>query len=180
MGLAAVIGFQLDETQFQQVESLTNAVKRMTEAVTRLAPPLVRLRITHRKSGFTIEGANLKMNLKNNHELDVELVFTNAQGGPAAIDEGSIQWSASTSTGAFTVEPNATDPKRALLKGNPQSTGGPDDIGVVAVDFDGDAGEGTLPRHGEGAVNVIPGDAEIFEVRAVGESRPQATTTATP
>lgn len=115
------------------------------------------------------------MNIKNDEEVDVEVIFLNSQGGPAAPQAGSVVWSAVAATGAFTVTQDPSNEKKALVKGNPQSPGGPDDIGVVMVDFDGDAGEGTLPRHGEGAINVTPGNVDTLEVK-FGTPRQQVVT----
>ena len=115
------------------------------------------------------------MNLKNDEEVDGELVFTNSQGGPAAIQAGSVTWSAVADTGAFTVTQSPDDEKKCTVKGNPQAAGNDTDIGIVRVKFDGDAGEGTKEQTGEGAINVIPGDASTFEVK-FGTPRPQATT----
>lgn len=115
------------------------------------------------------------MNLKNNQQVSAELVFTNAQGGPAKIQAGSVVWEAVAATGAFTVEVDPNDEKKALVKGNPQSAGGEEDIGVVRVSFDGDAGEGVKSQTGEGAVNVIAGDADTFEIK-FGEATDQTAT----
>lgn len=175
--IASIVAYRIDQDQFEQLIGVKDAIQRMSETVVRLAPPKVRLRFTHKKSGFTVEGENLLANLKNDEEMDGELVFTNSQGGPAAIQAGSVKWEAVAATGAFTIEQNPDDEKKCTVKGNPQSPGGPEDIGTVNVDFDGDAGEGTLPQHGEGAVNVLAGDAKTFEVK-FGEPRPQ--TPATP
>lgn len=173
--IASIVAYRIDQDQFDELVSVGDAIQRMSEAVTRLAPPIIHLRLTHRKSGFTVEGANLKMNLKNNEEVDYELVFKNAQGGPAAIQPGSVKAVAVTPTGAFTVEQNPDDEKKGTIRGNPQSAGGPDDIGTVDIDFDGDAGTGEKPQKAQGAINVIAGDAEISELK-FGEPRPQTTT----
>jgi len=177
--IASITAYRIDQDQFDELVSVKDAIQRVSEAVVRLAPPKIRLRFTHRKSGFTVEGENLLANLKNDEEMDGELVFTNSQGGPAAIQKGSVTWSAVAATGAFTVEQNPDDERKCVVKGNPQSTGGPEDIGIVTVDFDGDAGEGTKSQHGEGAINVIPGDAATFEVK-FGAPRPQTPATPTP
>lgn len=177
--LAAIFGYQLDANQFKLVESVVDSLQRMSEAVVRLAPPKVRLRFTHRKSGFTFEGENILMNLKNDEEVDGELVFTNSKGGPAKAQEDSIVWSAVTETGAFTVEQDASNKKKCVVRGNPSAEGNDLDVGVVRVKFDGDAGEGIKEQTGEGAINVIAGDASTFEVK-FGTPRPQAATEPTP
>lgn len=174
--IASITAYRLDQDQFEELVSVKDAIQRMSEAVVRLAPPKVRIRFTHKKSGFTVEGENLLANLKNDEEMDGELVFTNSQGGPARIQAGSVTWEAIAATGAFTVIQNPDDEKKCIVKGNPQSAGGDEDIGVVRVKFDGDAGEGVKEQTGEGAVNVIPGDATTFEVR-FGQPRPQGTVT---
>lgn len=177
--IASIVAYRIDQDQFDELVSVKNAIQRMSETVVRLAPPKVRLRFTHRKSGFTVEGENLLANLKNDEEMDGELVFTNSQGGPAAIQAGTVKWEAVAATGAFTVEQNADDEKKCTVKGNPQSPGGPEDIGIVRVKFDGDAGEGTKEQTGEGTVNVIPGDATTFDVK-FGEARHQTPATPNP
>lgn len=163
--IASIVAYRIDQDQFDEIVQVKDAIQRMSEAVVRLAPPRIRLRIVDMKSGFTIEGANLKVNLKNNQQVSAELVFTNAQGGPAKIQAGSVTWEAIAETGAFTVEVDPNDEKKALVKGNPQTAGDEADIGVVRCSFDGDAGEGVKQQTGEGAINVIAGDADTFEIK---------------
>lgn len=177
--IASIVAYRIDQDQFEELVSVKDAIQRMSEAVVRLAPPKIRLRIVDMKSGFTVEGERLKMNLKNNQQVSAELVFTNAQGGPAKIQAGSVTWEAITETGAFTAEVDPNDEKKALVKGNPQAAGEDTDVGFVRVSFDGDAGEGVKQQTGEGAINVIAGDADTFEIK-FGTAEDQSATPPTP
>lgn len=179
--LVAILGYQLDTNQFKLVESVVDSLERLTEAVVRAAPPAIYLQITDMESGFTVTGANITMNLKNDQQVRVRLVVKNRRGGPAKLQAGSVQWSANAATGAFTVEADPNDEMSALVKGNPESPGGPEDLGTVNVKFDADASEGIKEKEGQGAVNVIAGDANISELEFdTPEDQPEVTPTPTP
>lgn len=172
-GVGFEIQFTLNPGQFGQVEAVANA---LAKAVDRLAPPIVLFRLWG--AGLTlIEGANIKMNLKNNQQVHGQLIFKTALSGVAAIDPESPVFE-STAPDHFTVEsPDPTIPGAGkatfLLKANPQSPSDDTAVGLVKCTFDGDAGDGLKQREAQLAVNVIPGDAEITEL-SVGAPEDQA------
>lgn len=122
------------------------------------------IRVTDPRTGNYVEGENITMNLKNTQYVDVEVKPKNRLGGPAAVQGGT--WTAQTATSAFTVTPDGTNPLKARVAGNPQSAGGPEDVGIVHFEADADLGDGNTPIVAELAVNVIPADATVLDIEA--------------
>lgn len=114
------------------------------------------------ETGLTIEGA-AKMNLKNNRRVVLKARFKNKQQGPAAIQKGSAVLENTNTTGAYTATQDPDDETKVIVEGNPQSEGNDQDVGIVRLTVDGDAGEGVKSLVCEIAINVTPGDAEIAE-----------------
>lgn len=160
--------FAVINALYEQFDRLIQSINRVADALTQeVEPPIAHtLRVFFPESLLTFEGANLSMNLKNVEQVGLTANFKNKFGGPAQIQQGSAVWTPESATGAFTVEVDPNNELRAILKGNPQSPGGPEDIGIVRVTVDGNAGEGVSELVAELAVNITPGDATIFDIQA--------------
>lgn len=143
------------------VRELIAAFKPQPQPVAKLTV----VRVTDRATGLSIEGANLNMNLKNTEQVDLEVKPKNRLGGPATGVTGV--YSAVTPTSAFTVEADAANPLKAVLKGNPNAAGGTDDIGLVHFEGSRTASDGTTqPVVAELAVNILAADAATIEISA--------------
>jgi hypothetical protein len=165
--VVATISAQL--TRFDSKVSF--ALSQIYSTLDRIFPQTT-FRVTETITGFFLfEGSNLIMNLKNTGQRTVELKAKNRKGGPADPSSITGSYSATAATGAFTIEPDAANPLKVNVKGNPMSPGGAEDIGVVRFDGSRVASDGsTQPVTGEVAVNVTPGDADIIELEAGPET----------
>lgn len=130
----------------------------------RLMAP-TRIRITDHVTGNSYEGENLQMNLRNTEEVDLEVQPKNRKGGPASGVSGS--WTAHTPSNAFTVTADSTNPLKCVAKGDPNSPGELDDVGVA--DFTGTriASDGSVqPVNAQIAINVLPAGAATLDIVA--------------
>lgn len=124
-------------------------------------------RVTDPRTTQFFEGENLSMNMKNTEKVKLEVKPKNRLGGPATVE--NAKFTANAPTGAFTIGPDPDDPENPLKAeavANPQSPGGPDDMGTVFFDCDAAPGEDVVEKHGELAITITPAGAETVEIEA--------------
>lgn len=162
----SIITFQFDlRLDDDQLALIVAVIGGVSESILKLKPPPSgTFTVFNPTTLQTFGGVNLKMNLKNTQQVRATASFKNRLGGPAQIQPGSATVEAISPTGAFTAEQNPDNELEVLIKANPQAAGTDQDVGIVRLTVDGDAGDGVKPLVAELAVNVIAGDADTIEL----------------
>jgi hypothetical protein len=117
--------------------------------------------------GFSIEGDDLKMNMKPNQQFSAAAVnFRDNRDQPATPQSGSAV-PESTNPAAFSVELDPDNEFGVIVKGNPEATGSDSDVGIARLTIDGDPDPSIESKIVlEVAVNITPRAAVIADFEA--------------
>lgn len=107
------------------------------------------------------------MILRDNEEVDLTVEAQSAAGNPTTVE--NPQWSSSDAT-VVEVTPSDTDPTQAVARAV-----GPLGTAQVTLDADLELGEGVEPAQAILDIEVVGGDAAVFNISA-GAPREQTTT----